>query len=137
MCDNSEELWWQWTSNWACDKESVYLLLCFELWYVTVLTMDWCILNVAIDSIYVLKTDIFNQSFVFLLLQDLQFDISQAKRYFSSFSKIVIHVYTGMFIHVYVGKKNQVKLELFLENRYPTYISFWILQPVALKLILS
>lgn len=38
--------------------------------------MDWCILNVAIDSIYVLKTDIFNQSFVFLLLQDLQFDIS-------------------------------------------------------------
>lgn len=23
--------------------------------------MDWCILNVAIDSIYVLKTDIFNQ----------------------------------------------------------------------------
>lgn len=99
--------------------------------------MDWCILNVAIDSIYVLKTDIFNQSFVFLLLQDLQFDISQAKRYFSSFSKIVIHVYTGMFIHVYVGKKNQVKLELFLENRYPTYISFWILQPVALKLILS
>lgn len=57
--------------------------------------MDWCILNVAIDSIYVLKTDIFNQSFVFLLLQDLQFDISQAKKYFSSFSKIVIHVYTG------------------------------------------
>lgn len=99
--------------------------------------MDWCIFNVAIDSIYVLKTDIFNQSFVFLLLQDLQFDISQAKKYFSSFSKIVIHVYTGMFIHVYVEKKNQVKLELFLENRYPTYISFWILQPVALKLILS
>lgn len=105
MCDNSEELWWQLTSNWACDEESVYLLLCFELWYVIVLTMDWCILNVAIDSIYVLKTDIFNQSFVFLLLQDLQFDISQAKRYFSSFSKIVIHVYTGMFIHVYVKKK--------------------------------
>lgn len=81
--------------------------------------MDWCILNVAIDSIYVLKTDIFNQSFVILLLQDLQFYISQAKRYFSSFSKIVMHVYTGMFIHVYVKKQNQVKHELFLENRYP------------------
>lgn len=77
--------------------------------------MDWCILNVAIDSIYVLKTDIFNQSFVFLLLQDLQFDISQAKRYFSSFSKIVIHVYTGMSIHVpvYVEKKIRLSMNYF------------------------
>lgn len=76
--------------------------------------MDWCILNVAIDSIpvYVLKTDIFNQSFVFLLLQDLQFDISQAKMYFSSFSKIVIHVYTGMFIHVRYMWKKKIRLSL-------------------------
>lgn len=99
--------------------------------------MDWCILNVAIDSIYVLKTDIFNQSFVFLLLQDLQFDIPQAKKYFSSFSKIVIHVYTGMFIHVYVEKKNLVKHELFLENRYPYIHQFLDTSSVALKLILS
>lgn len=99
--------------------------------------MDWCILNVAIDSIYVLKTDIFNQSFVFLLLQDLQFDISQAKKYFSSFSIIVIHVYTGMFIHVYVEKKIRLSLNYFWKTGTRTYISFWILQQVALKLILS
>lgn len=100
--------------------------------------MDWCILNVAIDSIYVLKTDIFNQSFVFLLLQDLQFDISQAKRYFSSFSEIVIHVYTGIFIHVYV-KKTKIRLSMnyFWKTGTRTYISFWILQLVAVELILS
>lgn len=95
--------------------------------------MDWCILNVAIDGIYVLKTDIFNQSFVFLLLQDLQFDISQAKRYFSSFSEIVIHVYTGMC----EKKKIRLSMNYFWKTGTRTYISFWILQPVALKLILS
>lgn len=63
--------------------------------------MDWCILNVAIDSIYVLKTDIFNQSFVFLLLQDLQFDISQAKRYFSSFSKL-LYMYIPVCSYMYM-----------------------------------
>lgn len=119
-----QELWWQWTSKWACDRESEYLLLCFELWYVFVLTLDWCIFNalslyVAINSRYMwlLKTLIFFLHPFCVCYYEICSLISLRRKGISTLSLINYDIY------LYV-RKNQVNHELFLENRYCRYI--WV-----------